>query len=398
MTRVATFREVLAHAGDGVRRILGPVGDEHTLRRAAAVAWSVIAEPGDGIAGAVRGVYGDASAYDRLVAGDEVSAAATETGLDPRALAAARDRWRPRAAAELLAEPLRRAAACGARVLVPGEEAWPAALDDLGPHAPACLWVRGDPAALHPVGIALVGARAATSYGEHVAGELAAGIAQAGTPVVSGAAYGIDGAAHRAVLAVGGVTVAFLAGGCDRLYPAGNGTMLERIVTTGAVVGEVPCGAAPTKWRFLARNRLIAAVTGATVVVEAGARSGSLNTAGHAAALGRPLGAVPGPVTSAASVGTHRLLREYDARCVTSAADALELIGHGEPAPLPLGGFTDDRVRVRDALSRRVYRETGAVAAASGLAPAEVEAVLGMLLLDGAVEHGPAGWRLAAPR
>ena len=135
--------------------------------------------------------------------------------------------------------------------------------------------------------------------------------------------------AHRAALASDGTTIAFLAGGIDRFYPLGHESLLTRIAQTGAVVSELPCGAAPTKWRFLQRNRLIAAASQATVVLEAGIRSGSLNTAGHAAALGRPLGAVPGPVTSPASAGCHRLLREFDAVCVVDADQMAELAAAG---------------------------------------------------------------------
>src|SRR5690606_23806686 len=138
--------------------------------------------------------------------------------------------------------------------------------------------------------------------------------------------YGIDGMAHRAALASGGQTIAFLAGGVDRFYPSGHDALLTRIVECGAVVSELPCGSQPTKWRFLQRNRLIAAAGRATVVIEAGWRSGSLNTAGHAAALGSPRGAVPGPVTSAASAGCHRLIRDFDAICVTTPAEMAELI------------------------------------------------------------------------
>jgi DNA processing protein len=242
-----------------------------------------------------------------------------------------------------------------------------------------------------------VGARAATSYGEHVASELAAGLAQSEVTVVSGAAYGIDGAAHRAALASDGRTFAYLAGGCDRSYPTGHSDLLERIAASGAVISEVPCGAAPTKWRFLQRNRLIAAATDATIVVEAGLRSGSLNTAGHAAALGRPLGAVPGPVTSAASAGTHRLLREFDAVCITGAADARELVGlAGEGEPRGTGGATGgsaERTRVLDALSERTSWGTSAIAARAGMARDEVEAVLGTLMLEGRVEPSGEGWR-----
>lgn len=389
--------DLLGRAGAGLH-LAGAPGTEAAVERAARVLWSILAEPGDGVAGAVCGAFGAAEGYDRMIVHDDATGVAAAAGVSVQALTEARRRWLPRLDAGSLSAAFRDAERVRATLVTPLDPAWPVQLDDLGPHAPLCLWVRGEPGALACAGgaIALVGARAATSYGEHVAGELAAGVAAAGAVVVSGAAYGIDGAAHRAVLATGGTTVAFLAGGCDRLYPAGNGELLERIVRSGAVVGETPCGTAPTKWRFLARNRLIAALAGATVVVEAGARSGSLNTAGHAAALGRPLGAVPGPVTSAASAGTHRMLREYDARCVTSPAEALELIGLGEPDTLDLGDWTGAGTRLRDALSRRVFRDTAAVAAGSGLSVGEVEAMLGLLLLEGAVEHERGGWRLRA--
>ncbi|MET0297717.1 MAG: DNA-processing protein DprA, partial [Microbacterium sp.] len=200
---------------------------------------------------------------------------------------------------------------------------------------------------------------------------------------------------------VGGTTVALLAGGADKAYPAGNADVIDRIAERGAVVSEVPCGSAPTKWRFLARNRLIAAMSAATVVVEAGWRSGSLNTAGHAAALGRGVGAVPGPITSAASAGCHRMLREFGAECITGAADVRELLGipAGTP-PLDLGDDrppTDDATRVRDALSARAWRGGSEIARRSGMSVGDVEARLGLLLLDGAVERGSAGWRLMAP-
>ena len=170
-----------------------------------------------------------------------------------------------------------------------------------------------------------MGARAATGYGEHISMEAASGLVDRGFAVVSGAAYGIDGMAHRAALASHGQTIAFLAGGVDRFYPAGHDALLSKIVESGAVVSELPMSAAASKWRFLMRNRLVAAVTQATVVIEAGWRSGSLNTAGQARELGRPVGAVPGPVSSAASAGCHRLIRDYGATLVTCAEEMADL-------------------------------------------------------------------------
>lgn len=216
-------------------------------------------------------------------------------------------------------------------VVVPGDAAWIKGLDDLL-APPLALFVKGDLDALigwqdHP-SVAFVGARAATSYGEHVTDELVKGVLSRHphARIVSGMAYGIDGAAHRAALASGGKTIAFLAGGVDRPYPMGHGQLHEKIQANGAVISEVTPGTTPTRWRFLARNRLIAAASTATVVVEAGARSGSMNAAGHAAMLGRPHGAVPGPITSMTSVGCHRLIQD-GAQLITSAADIEAMIG-----------------------------------------------------------------------
>ncbi len=207
----------------------------------------------------------------------------------------------------------------------------------------------------------------------------------------SGGAYGIDGTAHRAALRAGGRTAAVLAGGVDRPYPSGHAQLFERIVASGALVSEVPCGTAPTKWRFLARNRVISALARATVVVEAGGRSGSLNTAGHAAELGRPLGAVPGPITSTTSAGCHRLLRDYDARCITSVADVRELLGVDRAGP-PIMQEDPDLVRLADALNARAARSRSELAQRSGLSEDRVEALLGILELDGGARRSAHGW------
>lgn len=363
--------------------------------RAARAAWSVVAEPGDGVAGALIGELGAAEALRFAVATSSEDRAVAGASEQARgAIAEARARWKPRADPRAVRDALVAATHVGARLVVPGDATWPSRLADLGVHAPAALWVRGDPA--HLVAgraVSVVGARAATAYGEHVAAELAGDLAAGSAVVVSGGAYGIDGAAHRAALGTGGVTVAFLAGGVDRAYPAGHQQLFARITTTGTVVSELPCGAAPTKWRFLARNRLIAALGDATVVVEAGWRSGSLNTAGHAAALGRPLGAVPGPVTSAASAGCHRLMREYDARCVTSAAEVRELAGYESTDAYDPERPDHDRTRLLDALSPRSRRSVMDLARRSGLSQARVTALLGILSLEGIVAGEENGWR-----
>lgn len=380
----------------------------------ARVTWSVLAEPGDSVAGALVKSLGAVSALHRAfqaspVATSETSRAQLAESTSPTVAAQmirdGMERWQPRARTQLVRDAIDAALRINARLLLPGDESWPEGVDDLGHHAPLVLWARGSTEPLvAPASVAIVGARAATAYGEHLATELAADLASTGIVVISGGAYGIDGAAHRAALRSGGTTLAFLAGGVDRLYPAGHTTLLERIIESGALISEVPPGTAPTKWRFLARNRLISAASGATVVVEAGARSGSLNTASHAASIGRPLGAVPGPVTSAASTGCHRLLREYDARCITQASDVRELLGIGpQPAVRPgapnrdqTKSMTDpDLVRLHDALSSRTPRSVDDIARRSGLAVSHVETLLGLVSLDGSVTRDERGWRRA---
>ena len=402
-----------------------PVGWAEEEQLAARVVWSHLVEPGDAVASRLIAELSPLGALQALEARDQLST----QDVSATDFAEGRRRWLPRLSAASIETSLDVADRVEARLLVPGDAEWPQQVDDLGPHAPLALWVRGQPgmlARLQP-SVAMVGARAATSYGEHVAMEVAADLAGSGIPIVSGAAYGIDGAAHRASLAAGGTTVALLAGGVDRPYPAGHADLIERILVSGAVVSEVPCGSAPTKWRFLQRNRIIAALAEVTVVVEAGWRSGSLNTASHALAIGRTVAAVPGPVTSAASAGAHRLLRE-GAICVTNADDVRELLRetdileHLDPRGGDVGGRddqgrdergrddrgrdergderppTDDRSRVRDALSTRVWRDPDELARRSGMAATDVESVLGLLALSGEVESGFLGWRRVPSR
>jgi DNA processing protein len=396
-----------AVAAQLVRTVAGEDLDRPAIEeRFARAAWTGIAEPGDGAAGMLVGSVGAARALTALIdriPADQLSGEAAGAGgqLATGDLTEALARWQPRLKSALALLALRQAGRYGMRLLVPGDPSWPDGLTDLGPHGPLALWGRGDVAALDRMGrsLSLVGARAATGYGEHVAMEASAGLVDRGFAIVSGAAYGIDGMAHRAALASGGTTVAVLAGGLDRFYPSGHEALLTRIVESGLVLSEVPPGTPPTKWRFLQRNRLIAALSRATIVLEAGWRSGSLNTAGHAAALGRPLGAVPGPVTSAASAGCHRLIREYDAVLVTNAAEMAELAGEpgadAESEGAPVGrarGRSSEETRVLDALSVRSPRGVEDVAQRSGLSLAATQAVLGGLELDGAVELRERGW------
>ncbi len=305
---------------------------------------------------------------------------------------------------------LARAAEVGGRLLVPGDLEWPSQLDDLGEVAPWALWVRGTVdlrlAALRSV--AVVGSRAATRYGDDVAATLGSDLALRRWTVVSGGAFGIDAAAHRGSLAAGGTTVAVLACGVDVAYPPRHDALFARIAADGLLVSEVPPGAAPHRTRFLVRNRVIAALTRGTVVVEAAVRSGALSTAHEAARLGRPVLGVPGPVTSPMSQGVHRLLRD-GAGVVTSAAEVVEALGElgTDLAPRP-SGPTDPRdsldplsARVLDAVPARRPATLDSVARTAGVAPAEAAGALGLLEVGGWVRSDAAGWRLAprgAPR
>lgn len=294
--------------------------DDAVLERRARVVWSHLTEPGDAVAGSLIEHLGAHAALDALLSG---ATAAELGGLAPDELRGALKRWRPRMNADEIDSCFGVARVAGVQLVTPDDPDWPRGFGDLGPNAPITLWVRGDASLLsRPApAVALVGARAASAYGEHIAMEIAADLAGGGIPVVSGAAYGIDGAVHRAALAVSGPTVALLAGGVDRPYPVGHSQLIDRMTRSAVVASEVPCGSAPTKWRFLARNRLIASIADATVVVEAGWRSGSLNTAGHAAELGRPLGAVPGPVTQLIWVLSRVVGAKWLNRCVSDVID-----------------------------------------------------------------------------
>lgn len=224
------------------------------------------------------------------------------------------------------------------RFIIPTDTDWPTSLNDLGNRTPYGLWANGNTDLLRgevSERVTITGARAATGYGTFVTEEIANGIAEEGQTVVAGAAYGIEGAAHRATLAGSGSTIAIMASGIDRPYPAAHKQLLERIAQSGLVVSEVPPGYAPTRQRFIDRSRLHAALSGATVIIEAGARSGTLRTAQEAQDLGRIVGAVPGPVTSAASYGTNLLLQKHTARVVISSSDLTRLLEWQEGKALP---------------------------------------------------------------
>lgn len=334
-----------------------------------------------------------------------------------KALATRRLRWNRRMERTLNAEA-HMAATCGAWLVTPADPLWPPQLNDLGPTRPYGLWCRGDSRHLLDVAsapsVALVGSRDPSIYGTEATTHLAAELARRGYTVISGGAMGIDIAAHRAALTQQGSdlpTIAFMAGGLDRLYPAQNSDALNMIVDRGLIMSEVSVGNTPTRWRFLERNRLIAALARHTIVVEARWRSGALNTARHAMEIGRTLWAVPGQINSPNSVGTNRLLRDGLAQTLTEAADILE---YDAAAGFELGTehesewdraasssaldeLTERQGRVWDDLSPRSYRGVDEIAAALGLSARDVMADLFHLGRCGLAECSGTSWRKVRP-
>jgi len=371
------------------------------VRRARAYL-SDVAEPPAPALGAFVAALGPVEAAARVRTGEVPAPVDLETR-------ARRDRDRAE-------QHLRAAETIGARLLVPEDEDWPAvpflAFDQCGHDhlpAPLALWVRG-PAQLGELAersVAIVGSRACTSYGNHVANSLGYGVAELGCSVISGAAFGIDGAAHRGALAAEGLTVAVLACGVDRFYPAAHARLLGDIARAGLVVSEYPPGAVPARHRFLVRNRIIAGLAAGTVVVEAGWRSGARRTASDAALLGRPVMAVPGPVTSALSVGCHRLLREPGTIAVTRAEEVLEEVGRigldlapavQQAVPVrATDGLAGPVLRVHEALSDRAVRDASRLSVESGLPLEMVRAALAALARAGLVERVDGGWRRPDP-
>ncbi|MEW9534531.1 DNA-processing protein DprA [Microbispora sp. NPDC049125] len=295
----------------------------------------------------------------------------------------------------------------GARLIIPGDAEWPTQLDDLADTRPFGLWLDGRAnlrfSCLRSVSI--VGSRAATAYGTTVAAEFASGLGDRGWSVVSGGAYGIDGAAHRGALASQAATVVVLACGTDICYPSAHEELFRAVRSRGVVVSEWPPGAHPTRLRFLVRNRVIAALSRGTVVVQAAVRSGALNTATHASGLNRHLMAVPGPITAEASTGCHVLIRQGKAVCVTSVEEVVELVGAigDDLAPerrgpvRPTDGLNEETRRVLEAIPARGPAGPAAIAVAAGVDLTTALGCLGALAAAGFVESVDRGWRLRRP-
>ncbi|GAA0801017.1 hypothetical protein Sya03_08420 [Spirilliplanes yamanashiensis] len=367
--------------GPSVWAAAGAAPDDEDRMARVALTW--LAEPGHRIVHDMVRRHGAVAALAELVAGNTA---------DPSLRAAVLTKTAAGDPYRISATALERADRLGARVVVPGDDEWPTGVDDLArlnlmhsgrqlerdTSPPLCLWVRGEPPVNDAVerAVAVVGARAATNYGVHVASDIAFGLAEREWTVVSGGAYGIDATAHRAALNAGGITVAVLACGVDRPYPMGNAALFDRIAEEGLLISEWPPGAEPLRHRFLIRNRVIAALTAGTVVVEAAARSGARQTLNRALALGRRAMVVPGPVTSALSVGCHELLRgNPEVRAVTGLPHVLEEVGRigDDLAPLPRGredprdGLDEESARLLEVVPRRGTALPDQLAARAGL-------------------------------
>lgn len=408
--------------------------DLRTLRRARA-ALSSLVEPNDLNASALIRALGPARA---LSLATSESAASTgellrveetlsEYGVTQwPGLASSLERWAGRTRYLKPEKDLSTLRRLGGGVLIPEDPYWPGGFAALGPSEPIALWYRATQPnqtcervearferIAEQTSLAIVGARAASNYGIQAATELAYSAVNAGLTVVSGGAFGIDAAAHRAALAavehgiseqcgstsVTPPTIAVMAGGLDRLYPIAHSDLLKAVGRSGLLLSEVPPGVSPTRHRFLQRNRLIAALCAKTIVIEAGFRSGALNTAHHAAELGRGVAAVPGSIFSPSSAGCHRLISE-GAECISSIKDALDSFGEASVKEHPYGAETrahdalgDLDLLLYDALPIRVGASAESLARVAGLSDAEVRAGLGRLELLGLAERATGGYR-----
>ena len=434
----------------------------------ARAALTYLAEPADRWLGQLLRAHGAASTLDAIKSGrlpggaDDAGGAAelpvstlgleADTGVRDgkghRGMRAAMERWRVRLPELPAPEEILAFRESGIRLVCPGDPEWPGQLADLGDDQPYALWLRGSADLRFNClrSVAIVGSRAATAYGSYVAAEFAASVAARGLAVVSGGAFGVDAAAHRGALGTDGVTVAVLACGVDTPYPAAHAELFDAIAAQGVIVSEWPPGRHVTRLRFLVRNRVIAALATGTLVVEAGQRSGAINTARHARDLHRRLMAVPGPVTSDLSAGCHQIVREWQGVLVTSAAEVIEHLtpigaaplaaspasaegsasaaspawaGTPGPAEAPRPGGSAGPARavslagrrqappviprdlldlesatVLDAMTRRGGMGTTRVAQRAGLAPETVVGCLGKLATVGFVERCDDGWRL----
>lgn len=372
------------------------------------ISWSVICEPGDGLAGLVVKSLGAKRALanevhcigvhevrTQLLQAGVAAAELDVHGAFEKAYLTARERWRPRVSFDLVRQAIYRIQKVNGFVITPVSKFWPQSLADLGSHSPMSLWVRGSLDSLTRLqkSVAIVGCRGSSAYGEIATQNMVSALVEKGFSVISGGAYGIDGVAHRSTMAMQGNTVAVMAGGVDKFYPSGHSDLLKRVSETGAVISELPPGSMPTKWRFLQRNRLIAALSQATLVVEANWRSGSLNTVSHAERLQRDVLAVPGPITSPKSAGTNKLIADQRAALVVDGLDFLDRLGVNNESvrDFELAGLGAFETRVLDAIGFNSM-EISEICSEAGLTRDEARLGLGTLELEGLIVRRGTAW------
>ena len=372
------------------------------------VTWSVLCEPGDGLAGMLVQTLGSTMALKnelqnatpsvvkrQLIDAGLSSEEINEYGPFESTFQIGRERWKSRLSFSSVQRAIQSMHNMRGFILTPLSQQWPEQLRDLKFHAPMALWVRGTEFSLSSLSnsVAVVGSRGSSNYGDSATETMTAALVGKNLSVVSGGAYGIDAVAHRTALALKGNTVAVMAGGVDRLYPTGNKDLLNRIIQTGSVLSELPPGAIPTKWRFLQRNRLIAALSQATLVVEANWRSGALSTVGHAEKLVRAVYAVPGPIDSPKSAGTNKLIADRRAELVVDATDFLQQLGKMpiSSIALELPGLGALETRVLDALGYDSL-EVSEICSSAGLTRDEARLGLSNLELDGLILRRGSAW------
>lgn len=366
----------------------------------AAATWSLLCEPGDSMAGMLRRTLGTEESLFEIRRAKSATELASLLPIDPfrapsfvSTLDDSLECWKRRLNIVNVDRSLEVIEALGGSLLTANSKQWPKGLVDLGDSAPALLWLIGDRSVLsNQQAISVVGSRIASSYGLEVTKDIVHCAVSKDFAVVSGGALGIDAEAHSSTLEINGQTIAVMAGGLDRLYPPRNIDLFEQIKHSGLLISEMPPGTAPARWRFLQRNRLIAALGNATVVIEAGYRSGSINTAGHANELDRPVGAIPGPINSTRSAGCHRLIKERRAELISTPEDLFELLNFRNGAE-EQHSFELNAIQVRALDSLGFFEQRAeAVANISGLTLNEAEFALGTLAKLGLVIRTSNGW------
>jgi DNA processing protein len=365
----------------------GSYSKEQALDLVAAATISLVTEPGDRMAGALTKALGRQRLLELLIDGFEPARVLEDInrvsainyleeifGDISGTIGDSRQRWLPRFSKQAVMNTLNRAKQLELSLLLSGDDFWPIGLDDLQEGAPALIFAQGNHKVLGQLanGVSIVGSRACTEYGAKVTAKLVSELAFHKRPTVSGGAIGIDSHAHNESLRNSVPTVAVMAGGLDRKYPSSNANLFQAIARNGVLISELAPGVAPSRWRFLQRNRLIAALTPTTVVVEAGIRSGSIRTANNAIELNRELFAVPGPITSSSSAGTNSLIAEGKAKAIIDTK--LITSDVAEPARFQDGSAL--LIRAQDAL-RELRQATGEqIARVAGLTNLELSLAL----------------------